>query len=268
MTLHYHQPIFDLLGIEPVIDETRLEIVESIEAAYNIKLPKAVKEYFLIGNMLETLFDFNVFLEVNPLFLFGQLESFDGLDDKHLGLLKNRKVIPLFTEKYQSWTWFLNLKSELDDPKVMLHSKDFPEMLISHPHKFSKQLYLSIWDALVIQPRTVGFYMKAKYKISNNDTLRVLRFAMRELSTTYILVANETTYRFESQGSYIAIVEDGMEGNWYFYAKNESSLRSLILLTQKIKHLTPNIQPQMWKAGNIEELDKKVIIERILSEFG
>ena len=63
MALQYHQPIFDLLGIEPVIDETLMDVIQSIEQTYNIKLPKAVREYFSIANMLETLFDFSVFLE-------------------------------------------------------------------------------------------------------------------------------------------------------------------------------------------------------------
>lgn len=267
MTLIYHQPIFDLLGVEPIIDMTRLNIVQEIEDNYAFKMPNAVKEYFLIGNMLDTLFDFNVFLEVNPLFLFGQLEHFEGLDKNHLSLLQERKVIPLFTEKNQSWTWFLNLKTELEDPKVMLHTKQFPEMLISHPHKFTKQLYLSIWDALVTQHRSEGFYMQASFKIANNDVLRTLRFAMREISTTYILITNETTYRFENQGGYIAIVEDGTQAIWHFYAKNEDSLKSLIQLSTKIKNLTTNIQAKTTLSENIEDLEKQAIIEQILSEI-
>jgi hypothetical protein len=267
MTLKYHQPIFDLLGVEPIIDMNRLEIVKEIEANYDFKMPDAVKEYFLISNMLDMLFGFSVFLEINPIFLFGQSEDFKGLDDKHLDLLKERKVILLFTERNQSWTWFLSLKNELADPKVMLHSTDFPEVLISHPHKFSKQLYLNVWDALVTQYRSEGFCMKATYKIANNDVLRTLRFAMHEISTTYILITNETTYRFESQGGYIAIVEDGIQAIWHFYAKNEESLKSLIKLSKKIKKLTAKIQAKTIIPENVKALEKKAIIERVLSEM-
>jgi hypothetical protein len=267
MTLKYHQPIFYLLGIEPIIDMTRLDVVREIEVNYNFKMPNAVKEYFLIDNMLDTLFDFSVFLEVNPLFLFGQLEHFEGLDDKHLDLLKKRRVIPLFTEKNHSWTWFLNLKNELDDPKVMLHDKDFPETLISHPHKFSKQLYLSIWDSLVIQPRSEGFYMKANYKIATDDILRTMRFAMHEISTTYILVANETTYRFENNGGYIAIVEDGTQAIWHFYAKDEESLKLLLQLTTKIKKLTTKIKVKASVSETVQAFGNKATIEQVLSEM-
>jgi hypothetical protein len=263
MTLQYHQPIFDLLSVEPIIDMTRLNIVKEIEANYNFKMPKAVKEYFLIGNMLDILSDINVFLEVNPLFLFGKLYHFEGLDKNHLNLLQKRKFIPFFTEKNQYWTWFINLKNELDDPKVMLHSKDFPEILISHPHK----LYLSIWDALVIQYRSEDFYMKATFKIVNNDVFQTLRFAMHEISTTYILVANKTTYRFESQGSYIAIVEDGTQGIWHFYAKNEDNLRFLVQLSKKIKHLTAKIKAKIALSENVKDLEQKAIIERVLIEI-
>ena len=90
---------------------------------------------------------------------------------------------------------------------------------------------------------------------------------MREISTTYILVSNETTYRFESQGSYMTIVEDGTQGTWYFYAKNEYDLRFLIELTQKVKHLTKKLQPRIASDEAVSELNKKAKIEQILAEM-
>jgi monoamine oxidase len=149
----------------------------------------------------------------------------------------------------------------------MLHDKDFPETLISHPHKFSKQLYLSIWDSLVIQPRSEGFYMKANYKIATDDILRTMRFAMHEISTTYILVANETTYRFENNGGYIAIVEDGTQAIWHFYAKDEESLKLLLQLTTKIKKLTTKIKVKASVSETVQAFGNKATIEQVLSEI-
>ena len=102
MTLKYHQAIFDLLKVKPIIDSNRLADITVIEEAHDIKLPEAIKEYFLVANMLETLFKFNVFLEVSPLYLFGQTDSFDGLDSENLELMKSRKIIPLFKQKKSS----------------------------------------------------------------------------------------------------------------------------------------------------------------------
>lgn len=267
MTLKYHQPIFNLLQVEPLIDTNRLETVLAIEKQYEIILPDAVKEYFLILNMLEMLFEFGVFSEVNPLYLFGKSDSFAGLDEHHLQLMKERKVIPLFSERQGEWTWFLNLKYESNDPKVLLHTRDFPDMLISHPHKFTKQLYLSVWDALVMNPQLSGFYMKATHSSTNEKSLHTLRRVMREIPTTYIMVANETTYRFENNNAYIAIVEDGEKSKWYFYARSLSDLEGLLKLAQKIKNLVPNIQPEVWGDKDSKLNKKKLVIERVLQDY-
>lgn len=267
MTLKYHQPIFDLLRVEPVIDTSRLDEITAIEKEYEISLPEAVLEYFSIANMLEMLFEFGVFSDVNPLYLFGKSESFDGLDKHHLELMKERKVIPLFSEHQGEWTWFLNLKYESNDPKVLLHTKDFPNMLISHPHKFTKQLYLSVWDALVMQPQLSGFYMKAEHEPTTPKTLQILRRVMREIPTTYIMVANETTSRFETDRTYIAIVEDGMTSKWYFYAKSLTDLENLLKLAQKIKNLVPNLEASVWGVKDSKLNKKKSVIERVLKDY-
>ncbi len=265
MTLKYHQPIFDLLNVKPIVDIHRMEDIKTIEDNYNITLPEAIKEYFLVSNMLDTLFEFGVFLEVNPLYMFGKSTYFEGLNDSDLALMQQRKVIPLFSERNQQWTWFLNLKYESDDPKVLLHTKDFPDMLISHPHKFTKQLYLSVWDALVMQPQLSGFYMTAQHTMISDTTLSELRRVMREISTTYIMVANETTYRFEWQDTFIAVLDNGEKSDWYFYAKSIDGLERSLQLAQKIKGLIQKMQAKTW--GTSENNTKKMVIQRILNNY-
>ncbi|MFK7949071.1 MAG: SMI1/KNR4 family protein [Saprospiraceae bacterium] len=267
MTLKYHQAIFDLLEVEPIIDSNRLAEITAIEEAYDIKLPEAIKEYFLIANMLDTLFQFSVFLEVNPLYLFGQTDSFDGLNDKNLELLKSRKIIPLFCERGRDWTWFLNLKNQDADPKILLHTQLFPDMLISHPHKFSKQLLLSVWDALVMQPQLSGFYVQGEHKSPDTKTLLLLRSNMQEISTSFILVSNETTYRFQRQNSFIAIVDNGQTATWYFYADFLPNLEKLLSFIKKVKGLIPVLKPMAWKKVANEHNKKTMVIERILSEY-
>lgn len=267
MTLKYHQAIFDLLEVEPIMDSSRLAEIIAIEEAYNIQLPEAIKEYFLIANMLDTLFQFSVFLEVNPLHLFAQIDSFQGLDDKNLELLKSRKIIPLFCERGRDWTWFLNLKNQDADPKVLLHTQAFPDMLISHPHKFSKQLLLSVWDALVMQPQLSGFYIQGEYKSPDKKALQILRSNMREISTSFILVTNETTYRFQRQQSLIAVVDNGQTSTWYFYADFLPNLEKLLSIVSKIKGLIPTLKPIAWEKVATKDNKKTMVIERILSEY-
>lgn len=267
MTLKYHQAIFDLLEVEPVIDSSRSAEIIAIEEAHGIKLPEAVKEYFLIANMLETLFQFSVFLEVNPLYTFAQADSFYGLDDKNLELLKSRKIIPLFCERGRDWTWFLNLKNKDADPKVLLHTQAFPDMLISHPHKFSKQLLLSVWDALAMQPQLSGFYVQGEHQSPNTKTLQLLRSNMREISTSFILVANETTYRFQRKNSFIAIVDNGQTAVWYFYADYLPNLEKLLSIVSEVKGLVATLKPMTWEKVAYDDNKKTMVTERILSQY-
>jgi hypothetical protein len=109
--------------------------------------------------------------------------------------------------------------------------------------------------------------MKANYKIATDDILRTMRFAMHEISTTYILVANETTYRFENNGGYIAIVEDGTQAIWHFYAKDEESLKLLLQLTTKIKKLTTKIKVKASVSETVQAFGNKATIEQVLSEM-
>lgn len=268
MTLKYHQAIFDLLKVKPIIDSNRLADITVIEEAHDIKLPEAIKEYFLVANMLETLFKFNVFLEVSPLYLFGQTDSFDGLDSENLELMKSRKIIPLFCEHNRDWTWFLNLKNKDADPKILLHTKAFPDMLISHPHKFSKQLLLSVWDALVMQPQLSGFYVQGEHKSPDAKTLQLLRNNFREISTSFILVTNETTYRFQRQNSFISIVDNGQTSTWYFYADYLQNLEKLLTIVSKIKDLIPILKPMTWEKIATSNNKKQMVLERILTQYG
>lgn len=268
MKLKYHQAIFDLLQVEPIIDTNRIAEISAIEEVYDIILPEAIKEYFLISNMLETLFEFSVFLEVNPLYLFGKMDSFIGLDEQNLELLKSRKIIPLFGEFNRDWTWFLNLKNQnVKDPKVLLHTKRFPDMLISHPHKFSKQLFLSVWDALVMQPQLSGFYVQGEHVSPNQKTLQLLRSNMHEISTSYILVANETTYRFQKKRAFISIVDNGTTATWFFYADFLQNLENLLEIVKKVKGLIPTLKPMTWEKVTSSDNKKIMVIERILSQF-
>lgn len=268
MTLKYLQAIFDLLEVKPIIDSNRLSEITAIEEAYNIKLPEAIREYFLVANMLETLFQFSVFFEVNPLHTFAKVDSFYGLDDKNLELLKSRKVIPLFCERGRDWTWFLNLKNQdVKDPKVLLHTEAFPDMLISHPHKFSRQLFLSVWDALVMQPQLSGFYVQGEHESPNPKALQLLRNNMREISTSYILVANETTYRFQKEKTFIAIVDNGQTATWYFYADFLPNLEKLLTIVSNVKGLIPTLKPMAWEKVANDHNKKTMVIERILSQY-
>ncbi len=267
ISLKYHHEIFDLLKIEANIDSERLIYLNHLEAKYNIILPESIKEYFLIDNLIDALKQYNVFDNIVELVNFAQTEKFEGLGDTELNLLKERKVMPLFSERSKEWTWFLNLKAELDDPKVLLHSIMFPDMLISHPHKFSKQLFLNVWDNYVIKPRFDGYYLSATSKTIKKTLLYELRRHLHEITTSYIMIANETTYRFQRNEAFIAIIDDGMTSNWYFHANSIDSLRYLVEITRNSDLQSLDLEPTITGENEDEISLKRQVLERFLNSF-
>ncbi len=267
ITLKYHHEIFDLLNIEAIIDSERLTQLNHLESKYDIILPESIKEYFLIQNLIPVLRDYKVFDDIIEFEKFATSESFEGLLNEDLDLLKQRKIIPLFAERNHEWTWFLNLKAELDDPKVVLHSTIFPDMLISHPHKFSKQLYLNVWDNYVIRPRFDGFYLTAIEKTIAKDTLYELRRHLREITTSYIMIANETTYRFERNNAFLAIIDDGAATHWYFHADEIDGLRYLVEIIHKSEFITLDLKPIITGEDESEISLKRQVLERFLATY-
>lgn len=263
IALKYHHEIFDLLEIETIIDSNRFQILNQLESKYDIIIPDSVKEYFIIGNLIEVLKEYNIFDNIVEFDNFAAAETFEGLLAEDLSLMKQRKVIPLFSERNKEWTWFLNLKAELDDPKVLLHSTMFPDMLASHPHKFSKQLYLNVWDSYVSTPRFDGFYLTATDKTVNKDMLYELRRFSHEITTSYIMIANETTYRFQRNQAFIAIIDNGIESKWYFHAKKMTDLKYLIELNAKSELLHLDLKPTITGNDEIEINEKRQIFKTI-----
>lgn len=267
IALKYHHEIFDLLEIEAIIDSERFQILNQLESKHAIIIPDSVKEYFIIRNLIELLKEYNVFDNIVEFENFAEAETFEGLLAEDLSLIKQRKVIPLFSERNSKWTWFLNLKAELEDPKVLLHSTMFPDMLASHPHKFSKQLYLNVWDSYVTIPRFDGFYFAATAKTVNKDILYQLRRFLHEITTSYVMIANETTYRFQRNQAFIAIIDNGIESKWYFRANEIVDLKYLIELNAKSELLNLDLKPTITGNNEIEINEKRQILEQFLDNL-
>src|SRR3954452_20350505 len=48
--LKYHQPMFDLLGQEPVVSESARQRIEAVEQKCASRLPAAVREWYALGD--------------------------------------------------------------------------------------------------------------------------------------------------------------------------------------------------------------------------
>lgn len=267
MALQYHQHIFDLVGIEPEIDTTRLTELETIEHKYNIELPASVKEWFSIVNLPIVLQDYSSFSWQATLKTFGKQDRVTGLLARNNKYVGQRKIIPMLRERNGDWLWLLNLQETNYDPKIVLQVKEFPDMLLSHPHRFVKQAFLNVWDFLVTSRQFKGFYLKSESPPVKPDTFVFLRSYFNEISTTFMLVINETTCRLQKRERFIRIVEDGFSAQWMFYAKNEQALERMLAIILQLKFVKKHILPIPSGKTEAEKSENKQTIKRILARF-
>lgn len=265
--LKYHQEIFNLLRIEAKIDTERFALLDHLEAKYHFILPLSIKEYFSIDILNKVLKEYKVFDDIIELEEFATAEHFEGLSAEDLDLLKVRKIMPLFSERKGNWTWFLNLKAALEDPKVLLHTQDFPDLLASHPHKFSKQLYLNFWDNYVIRPRNDGFYLSTTERTVRKDVLYDLRNYLHEITTSYVMIVNETTYRFQRNRVFIAIIDNGIESVWYFHATEIEDLKTLLEVIKKSSLLNLVLKPVEIAEKEADMNLERVVVAQLLNKM-
>lgn len=267
MTLKYHQEVFDLMGISPRIDTDRLDKIYAIEKKYNISLPESVVEWLLIANMSTILTIQSSFTWIEELETFGEKNHIETLSKRNNQLLAERRIVPILSERKGDWTWFLSFQETGEDPKIMLNASEFPDTLISHPHKFSKQLFVNIWDFKLMNPTDNGFYLTAITSPVEQDDLELFRRNWNELVTTFILLTNETTYRFQKKDHFVLVKNNGEISTWYLYAQHQNALQSMLEVALKVKTLQTSIKPVPSGTDEWERNYNIKLIESILREF-
>ena len=184
---------------------------------------------------------------------FGNRESVKGLDQEFNTLVRARKCIPLFSEELEGrLEWFL-APDGTDDPKVLLRTEIFPDFLMPHPHRFSKLIYLNIWDANVQVPKPKGYYLKATLGPLKDKTLKKLRLFFDQKESTFYLYASRTIHRFEKQNQFLSIWDnEGLTSYWFFHTKTSEELEKLLTAIAKFPKLKRHIQPVQATATTTE----------------
>ncbi len=267
MTLNYHQALFDMIGIEPMVEPDRLNKIKAIEDAYDIVLPEGVKEWLLISNMTTILTLHSSFTWIEDIHSFGDQSHIEGLSKRNNQLLAKRKVVPILRERNGDWTWFLSLQDTGHDPKIMLNATEFKDSLISHPHRFSKQLFVNVWDYRAMHPSNEGFYLKATTPPIVAETLDLFRRHCNELVTTFILLTNETTYRFQKKDYFILLKDNGEQTAWYLYAKHQTALQKMLEIATTVKDLKPKLQPVVTGTDEWERNLNEQLVASVLKTF-
>lgn len=267
MTLKYHQALFDMIGIKPMVEPERLDKIKAIQNAYGILLPEGVKEWLLIANMTTVLTLHSSFTWIEDINSFGHLSHIEGLSKRNNQLLAERKIVPILSERNGDWTWFLSLQDTGHDPKIMLNSSEFKDSLLSHPHRFSKQLFVNVWDYRVMHTTTEGFYLKANTPPILPDTLELFRRNCNEIVTTFILLTNETTYRFQKKDYFILLKDNGEQTTWYLYAKHQGALQKMLDIALQVNGLKQALHPVETGTDEWERKLNQQLITSILGTF-
>ena len=122
MHLKYHQPTFDLIEREPLLDPAAMAQLDKCEAAYGFPFPASVQEWYSLAGAVDILREYSN--EDHPVTLAELMElsqvrrSYKGWRDYH-GL----NVLPIIDENQSVALWAIHLDGS-DDPPVLVIDDD------------------------------------------------------------------------------------------------------------------------------------------------
>ena len=230
MNLKYHQPTLDLIHKASPIEVSPHKVLAAVCTAGNRALDEAVVEWFSLVQEYDILKQNTSYTHLQPIELLGSLVTIEGLAAEYQDLINSQKCIYLFEEELDGSPvkWFLAPDGS-PDPKVLLHTPIFPDILMPHPHSFSKLIYLNVWDKQVEKPSANGFYIQATTGIFSEKYNLYLRSQLNSRVSTFFLYASRTIHRYYKKEVRLNVWANGIENTyWYGWAANFEELKKLI----------------------------------------
>lgn len=192
--LKYHQPILDLLEIEPVIPVDRIAAIEARERICGAQYPASVREWFALENA-EALFHDNT----NDDHLIELAELGDPAETK-------QGYLHVANENQGVVGWYVRL-AEGDDPPVYHNNDDWNEDLSKTDWQPISETFTNfIFDMISTQCFRgwySGAYLTANDRLPDQKTLSLLQARFQQGPTTDLIDAK--VYRFFTWEGMIAI---------------------------------------------------------------
>jgi hypothetical protein len=192
--LKYHQPVLDLLGIEPALPVDRAALIEERERLCGVRFPASVREWFTVQDA-EALFH-------------------DNTNDDHLEKLvelgaaaeTSQGYLRVATENQAVVAWYVRL-GEGDDPPVYHNNDEWNKDLSKTDWQTDSVTFTNfIFDMISghhFRGWYTGMHLTAKDSLPDEATLAQLRGWFRRGPTTD--VPGSKVYRFFTTEGVIAI---------------------------------------------------------------
>jgi hypothetical protein len=238
--LRFHAKTFSLLGIEPSVSPSAVELLDQVEKRIGRPLPASVREWYELRGACRLLLENSNDDPPVDISHFGEPARDSRGGGPHDLIARDLLLFRRENQGVCAWAICLNGS---DDPPVVVDVDSQFHTWASCADSFSHHVYSWVWDySLVVGASPSDDLLMQTENIPFSEiTLNVLNNRFQPELVTHGW-PGATQYRFFTEGQRILIWADEGYANWFLSASNEDELVSLITKLSSIEGL----QNAMW----------------------
>jgi len=224
--LQYHARTFDLLGTQPGVSPSALELLDQLEKRISRPLPASVREWYQLSGACEILLQYSNADRPVDLAHLGEPEKDTSGGGPHD--LVARNLLLFRWENQGVCTWAICLDGS-DDPPVLVDVDTQFRTWTRCSDSFSKHVYSWVWDySLVVgTSHSNNLLIETENLLFPEQTLDFLKNHFHAELVTYGW-PGATQYRFFTEDQRILIWVDEGYANWFLAATSEDALTNLV----------------------------------------
>lgn len=208
----FHAKTFQLLRVEPRINEAAVAQIEAVEARLGFCLPASVREWYIYENAIEILEKHSNADPPIPLHQFAIQEW------------QSQRLLPFRVENQGVCIWSILLDSS-DDPPVYIDLNCDGKSWEPLATAFSEYVYTCVWDYVKVLHQSAG--VQAQNAPLSTKSIEVLQQIFTAEPKTFGWPGS-VQYRFAGQDGYLLIWSADGQADWWIGASTESSLEKML----------------------------------------
>jgi hypothetical protein len=243
--VHFHSRTLKLLNVAPVISESAVADLDSVEARIRRKLPASVREWYSLDGACKLLRQYSNDdwpLEVREFGLPRKDTHGGGPHD-----LLARGMVVFRYENQGVCVWAFGLDDTDDPPAYVDFDSQFKAWTKCAP-TFSEHLYAWMWDYAKVL--TKDLLIQAQNKPLSETAVGFLRGNFDVGPETYGWPGH-TQYRFSKNDQRILIWASDGQADWWITADREDSLQVLIETVRHCDQVGKSLWSNSEHAGSL-----------------
>ena len=139
MSLTYHQKSLDLLGVNPQISQSQVELIRSFEERYALQLPEALREWYSLENGFELL------QEISAFHIPVEINNMPNIQKNYSDIFSLHEPLPILVEN--QWVWHMAVRlNEGENPPVYIRYNEPNGNWVLHANSFTEWIHALSWD--------------------------------------------------------------------------------------------------------------------------